>query len=302
MSSSSSGGTSALTRFDLLLFLMVSIWGANFSLVKVALREFPELVFNALRLMLASSLFLGAIWWQQRTTPPATPRPALTRAEWGRIVLLGLIGHLIYQFLFLGGLKRTSVANGSLIMGTTPVIVALLSAWTGHERISLQRWIGAAISFTGLYIVVGAQAGLGNPIGDLLVLASTVCWATYSVASVPLLKRHSPLVVTGYTMTVGATAYTVVAVPALQAMAWEQISATGWVLLVASAVFALGLAYLIWYSSVQRVGSTRTAAWSNLTPVMAMSIAALWIGEGLTLRQVAGAAVIFAGLVTTRRG
>ena len=287
-----------MTRFDLLLFLMVAIWGANFSLVKVALREFPELVFNALRLLIASSLFLGAIWGQQRTTP----RPALSRAEWIRVVVLGLIGHLIYQFLFLGGLKRTSVANGSLIMGTTPVIVALLSAWTGHERISLQRWLGAAISFLGLYIVVGAQAGLGNPTGDLLVLASTACWATYSVASVPLLKRHSPVVVTGYTMTVGATAYTLAAVPALRAMAWGQVSALGWGLMLASAVFALGLAYLIWYSSVQRVGSTRTAAWSNVTPVMAMSIAALWLGEGLALRQLAGAGVIFAGLVMTRRG
>ena len=287
-----------MTRFDLLLFLMVAIWGANFSLVKVALREFPELVFNALRLLIASSLFLGAIWWQQRTTP----RPALSRAEWIRVVVLGLIGHLIYQFLFLGGLKRTSVANGSLIMGTTPVIVALLSAWTGHERISLQRWLGAAISFLGLYIVVGAQAGLGNPTGDLLVLASTACWATYSVASVPLLKRHSPVVVTGYTMTVGATAYTLAAGPALRAMPWGQVSALGWGLMLASAVFALGLAYLIWYSSVQRVGSTRTAAWSNVTPVMAMSIAALWLGEGLALRQLAGAGVIFAGLVMTRRG
>ena len=287
-----------MTRFDLLLFLMVAIWGANFSLVKIALREFPELVFNALRLLIASSLFLGAIWWQQRTTP----RPALSRAEWVRVVVLGLIGHLIYQFLFLGGLKRTSVANGSLIMGTTPVIVALLSAWTGHERISLQRWLGAAISFLGLYIVVGAQAGLGNPTGDLLVLASTACWATYSVASVPLLKRHSPVVVTGYTMSVGATAYTLAAVPALRAMAWGQVSALSWGLMLASAVFALGLAYLIWYSSVQRVGSTRTAAWSNVTPVMAMSIAALWLGEGLALRQLAGAGVIFAGLVMTRRG
>jgi drug/metabolite transporter (DMT)-like permease len=287
-----------VTRFDLLLFLMVAIWGANFSLVKVALREFPELVFNALRLLIASSLFLGAIWWQQRTTP----RPALSRAEWIRVVVLGLIGHLIYQFLFLGGLKRTSVANGSLIMGTTPVIVALLSAWTGHERISLQRWLGAAVSFLGLYIVVGAQARLGNPTGDLLVLASTACWATYSVASVPLLKRHSPVVVTGYTMTVGATAYTLAAVPALRSMAWAQVSPLSWGLMLASAVFALGLAYLIWYSSVQRVGSTRTAAWSNVTPVMAMSIAALWLGEGLALRQLAGAGVIFAGLVMTRRG
>lgn len=298
MSSSRPGGGPALTRFDLLLFLMVSIWGANFSLVKIALREFPELVFNALRLLIASSLFLGALWWQQRTAP----RPALTRAEWQRVVVLGLIGHLVYQFLFLGGLKRTSVANGSLIMGTTPVIVALLSAWTGHERISRQRWIGAAISFAGLYLVVGGQAGLGNPFGDLLVLASTVCWATYSVASVPLLKRHSPMVVTGYTMSVGATAYTLAAVPALRAMDWAQVSMTGWGLMVASAVFALGLAYLIWYSSVQRVGSTRTAAWSNVTPVMAMSIATLWLGEGLTLRQLAGAGVIFAGLIMTRRG
>ncbi len=298
MSSSSPGGPPALTRFDLLLFLMVSIWGANFSLVKIALREFPELVFNALRLLIASSLFLAAIWWQQRTDQ----RPALTRAEWRRVIVLGLIGHLVYQFLFLGGLKRTSVANGSLIMGTTPVVVALLSAWTGHERISLQRWLGAAISFAGLYLVVGGQAGLGNPTGDLLVLASTVCWATYSVASVPLLKRHSPMVVTGYTMAVGATAYTLAAVPALQSMDWASVSVTGWGLMMASAVFALGLAYLIWYSSVQRVGSTRTAAWSNVTPVMAMSIAALWLGEGLTLRQLAGAAVIFAGLITTRRG
>ena len=298
MSSSRPGGSSALTRFDLLLFLMVSIWGANFSLVKVALREFPELVFNALRLLIASSLFLGALWWQHRISP----RPALTRAEWKRVIVLGLIGHLVYQFLFLGGLKRTSVANGSLIMGTTPVVVALLSAWTGHERISTQRWVGAAISFAGLYLVVGGQAGMGNPTGDLLVLASTICWATYSVASVPLLKRHSPMVVTGYTMSVGAVAYTLVAVPALQSMDWARVSMTGWGLMAASAVFALGLAYLIWYSSVQRVGSTRTAAWSNVTPVMAMSIAALWIGEGLTLRQLVGAVVIFAGLITTRRG
>jgi drug/metabolite transporter (DMT)-like permease len=298
VSSSRPGGSSALTRFDLLLFLMVSIWGANFSLVKVALREFPELVFNALRLLIASSLFLGALWWQHRISP----RPALTRAEWKRVIVLGLIGHLVYQFLFLGGLKRTSVANGSLIMGTTPVVVALLSAWTGHERISAQRWVGAAISFAGLYLVVGGQAGMGNPTGDLLVLASTICWATYSVASVPLLKRHSPMVVTGYTMSVGSVAYTLAAVPALQSMDWARVSMTGWGLMAASAVFALGLAYLIWYSSVQRVGSTRTAAWSNVTPVMAMSIAALWIGEGLTLRQLVGAVVIFAGLITTRRG
>jgi drug/metabolite transporter (DMT)-like permease len=69
----------------------------------------------------------------------------------------------------------------------------------------------------------------------------------------------------------------------------------------ASAVFALAFAYLIWYTSVQRAGSTRTAAWSNVTPVMAMLIAAAWLGEPVTVSQVVGSLAIFTGLFITRR-
>jgi drug/metabolite transporter (DMT)-like permease len=290
-----------MSRLDLLLLSMVTIWGANFSLVKVALRDFPELAFNAFRLVIASAIFLTALWWQDRSRP-AAPRPPLTRDDWQRLIFLGLIGHLLYQFLFLGGIKRTSVANGSLIMGTTPVVVALLTAMVGHERIAPPRWIGAAISFLGLYIVVGHNVDWSaGHLGDLLVFASTLCWATYSVVSVPLLKRHSPLVVTGYSLSMGAAAYVMVAAPTLVAVDWGAISGQSWALMVVSAVFALAFAYLIWYTSVQRAGSTRTAAWSNMTPVMAMAIAALWLGEALALRQVVGAAVIFAGLFITRR-
>jgi drug/metabolite transporter (DMT)-like permease len=290
-----------MSRLDLLLLSMVTIWGANFSLVKVALRDFPELAFNAFRLVIASGIFLTALWWQDRSRP-SVPRPQLSREDWQRLIFLGLVGHLLYQFLFLGGIKRTSVANGSLIMGTTPVVVALLTALVGHERITPSRWIGAAISFLGLYIVVGHNVDWSaGHLGDLLVFASTLCWATYSVVSVPLLKRHSPLVVTGYSLSMGAAAYVLVATPTLVQVDWRVISALSWALMVASAVFALAFAYLIWYTSVQRAGSTRTAAWSNMTPVMAMTIAALWLGEALAWRQVVGAAVIFAGLFVTRR-
>ena len=71
--------------------------------------------------------------------------------------------------------------------------------------------------------------------------------------------------------------------------------------MVASAVFALALAYLIWYTSVQRAGSTRTAAWSNVTPVVATGIAAVWLGEPVSLNQVVGSIAIFTGLFITRR-
>jgi drug/metabolite transporter (DMT)-like permease len=297
-----------MTRLDLLLVSMVLVWGANFSLVKVALRDFPELAFNAFRLIIAASIFLVAIWWQRgeslaATEAPIKAAPPLSGADWGRLVTLGVIGHLIYQFCFLGGVKRTSVGNGSLILGTTPVMVALMTAWAGHERVPPLRWLGAAISFLGLYVIVGHRVEWGSAgyFGDLLILASAICWATYSVASVPLLRVHSPLLVTGYSMAIGATLYTLITLPTLWRVEWSAISGTSWMLMVFSAVFALAFAYLIWYTSVQKAGSTRTAAWSNLTPIAAMAIGVLWVGEPIEPNHVLGAIAIFTGLLITRR-
>jgi drug/metabolite transporter (DMT)-like permease len=294
-----------VSRLDLLLLSMVAIWGTNFSLVKVALRDFPELAFNAFRLAIASTIFLSALWWQRSRAKEngTVPPPPLARADWARLVFLGIVGHCLYQFLFLGGVKRTSVGNGSLILGTTPVVVALLTSIAGHERVPPLRWLGAAISFLGLYIVVGQKVewSASGHLGDLLVFASTICWATYSVASVPLLRRHSPLVVTGYSISIGAALYTLVSLPALVGVDWRVISLLSWVLMATSAVFALAFAYLIWYTSVQRAGSTRTAAWSNVTPVVAMAIAAVWLGEPIALNQVIGSLAIFTGLFITRR-
>jgi drug/metabolite transporter (DMT)-like permease len=291
-----------VTRLDLLLLMMVTIWGTNFSVVKVAMRDFPELAFNAFRLAIAAGIFVLALWWQ-RQRGGATAASVVTRRDWARLVFLGIVGHLLYQLLFLGGVKRTSVANGSLIVGTTPVVVALLTAWTGHERVPPLRWLGAAISFLGLYIVVGHKVewSASGHAGDLLVLASTVCWATYSVASVPLLRTHSPLLVTGYSITIGAVLYVLVSLPVLAGVDFGGVSAFSWFLMVASAVFALAVAYLIWYTSVQRAGSTRTAAWSNITPVMAILIAAVWLDEPIAANQVLGSAAIFLGLFITRR-
>ena len=89
----------------LLLVLMVVIWGANYSLIKVVLRELPPPVFNALRLLIASGVFLILLALTARTRP--------TRREWIQLAGLGLYGQCLYQLFFLNGMSRTSVANAS---------------------------------------------------------------------------------------------------------------------------------------------------------------------------------------------
>ena len=122
------------TRTDALLLLMVLIWGANYSIVKSAFAEIDPQAFNAVRMMLATLLFL-AVMGIARTRQPGqgghgvfyTPAP-FTRRDWWTLAWLGAVGHFGYQVLFIGGLARTSVANCSLIIATSPVVIAVGSA------------------------------------------------------------------------------------------------------------------------------------------------------------------------------
>jgi drug/metabolite transporter (DMT)-like permease len=288
------------SRLDLYLVLMVLIWGANFSVVKVAMRDFPELAFNALRLVIGSSIFGVAIWWTRRRLDAVTPR--LTRADWLRLIALGVIGHFAYQLFFLGGVKRTSVGNGSLIIGSSPVVIALLSSLAGHERVTPLRWLGVLLALGGLYLVVGHRVDWSREslVGDALMVGSLLCWAAYSIGAQPLLKRHSPLIVTGVSMSIGSLLYVSFASPVLASLDWRSISALSWWLMIGSAVLALSVSYLIWYTALQRLGSTRTSVYSYLTPVVAMLVAAFWLGEPISRNQAVGAATILAGLLVTR--
>ena len=69
----------------------------------------------------------------------------------------------------------------------------------------------------------------------------------------------------------------------------------------ASSLLALAVAYMIWYTGVQRIGSARTSLYSNLTPVVAMAIGAIVLGERISAWQVAGAILILGGLAVARR-
>jgi drug/metabolite transporter (DMT)-like permease len=278
---------------------MILIWGTNFSIVKVALRDFPEIPFNAMRMVAGTTVFLGTLWL---TRDAAKPRPALTRADWIQLLFLGLVGTFLYQLCFVAAVRRTSVGNGSLIIGLSPIVISLMSAVVGHERIRPLRWLGVFMALLGLYFVVGHGVDFSDATlrGDLLMLGGVLCWATYSVASQPILKRHSALVVIAITFSIGAACYVLVMTPTLFDVDWSAVSGFSWFLMFASAFLALNLSYWIWYTGLKKLGGSRTSMYSYLTPIVAMIVAAMWLGEPISGNQIAGASAIFAGLLITR--
>ena len=280
----------------LLLVLIAAIWGANYPVIKIVLRELPPPAFNALRLLIASSVYLVLVATTARTRPAGR--------EWLDLAALGLFGQFLYQLFFMNGLARTSVANASLIIGWVPVVVALVSAGLGLERLSRMHWVGIALSVVGIYFVVALDAGLSAEtlIGDALTFGAVLAWAAYTLAARPLLARHSPLVVTGWSMTFGALFYLPYAAPSLAGVDWSQVSASAWAWTIASALLALNLSYLLWNTAVQRIGSSKTAIYSNLVPVFAVGSAVIWLGEAVNAAKLAGAALIILGVVAARYG
>ncbi len=285
---------SSLTPFDGLLLLMVLIWGANYSVVKSALREIPPQAFNALRMTIASGVYLGAL--------VVAGVPRITRGDWVRLAAIGAIGHFIYQVLFMAGLSRTTASNSALIIGCSPVAVSIASALAGHERVPRSQWAGVLLSVAGVYLVVGRAADFGGAslAGDLFMMGAVACWAVYTVGSRSLLARYSPLTVTGLTMLAGTALLVPVSLPALRRVPWLSVPAWAWAALTLSALLALNLSYLIWYTSVQRIGNVRTSAYSNFIPLVAMAVAIVWLGESLTAWTIAGAAAILSGVAITR--
>jgi len=301
-----------MRRIDAALVVMVLIWGVNYSVIKRAFDDIPPQPFNAIRIVIASTVFLAAIAYARRharrdagavSAALYTPTPVTRRDRWD-LLWLGLIGHFVYQFCFVGGVNQTSVSNAALIIGVTPVAVAVISAALGRERIAALHWAGAAISIAGLYFVVGHGAEFGGRTfrGDLLIMTSVGCWTIYTLGASRLIARHSPLYVTGMTMAVGGVPYVALALPQLFALPWASVSAWTWVALPLSALLALNVAYLIWYTGVQQIGASRTAMYSNLVPIVAMTVAAVWLGEPLGQAKILGATAVLAGVFLTRLG
>ena len=287
------------SRVDLMLGAMSFIWGINFTAVKSALTDFSPLSFNAIRFGTASLILLGLLWLSERSF-------GVCKKDLARFVVLALIGTTAYQLFFINGIALTSASNSSLILATTPIFIILFGAVLGVEKITSRIVQGVILSFLGVVMII---LGSGRPlaltdqtlIGDLLIIANPICWSIYTVLSKPMLKEYSPLKLTTVTMAIGTVPLVLVSVPSLNAQDWSAVSVNAWLSLAFSAVFAIAIGYVLWYTGVSRIGSSRTALYDNLVTVFAVASAWIFLSESMTAFQIFGAVLVFASLYVARR-
>lgn len=279
------------------LALMVLIWAVNFSVVKSALEVFDPLGFNALRFLLASAFVFavlraqGPVRWPDRRDIP-------------RLILLGVVGNVLYQLGFIFGLDLTRAGNASLMLALTPLFITLLSWRMGHEHPGPLTWLGGGCSVVGVALVSGSSLRLEGTaltlLGDVILIGAGMVWAFYTVGSRAMIQRYGSVQTTAWTMWSGTVLLVALGLPSLVAQEWAAVNAFAWGGLFFSALLSIGLAYLLWYRGVERIGNTRTSIYSNLTPAVALVVAAVALGERLTALSVLGAVLTIGGVMLVR--
>jgi drug/metabolite transporter (DMT)-like permease len=279
---------------DAALVATVLMWAVNFSVVKAGLRYFPPMGFTAIRLGGAALCFVAIA--------RLLPGPKLQPSDRVRFVVLGVIGHTLYQTLFIQGIHATSASSSAILLGLTPVFVAGLSLFFSENKPRPAAFIGIGISVFGVYLVLRDSIGGGGSLkGDALTLGATLCWSLNTVLSEPVVTRYGSLKTSAYAFAIGSLAFLPLGLPELSRMSFASIPPLGWWALAYSIVFSLVVAYCLWFYAIGRIGPTQTAIYSNLTPVIATLVAYLALDEPLGKRKLLGAVVIFMGIYLVRK-
>jgi drug/metabolite transporter (DMT)-like permease len=284
-----------LTRHDAAMLFVALIWGANFTVTKLAFAELSPLAFTALRFIAGSALLLAVV--RAVEGPLRLPRGVM----FWRLVGLGLIGNTLYQLGFVFGLDRSTATNTSLIISASPAAVAVLGGALGLERTTPRVRVGIALGLAGVAVVILARAhgSLRIAPGDLFSVGALACWSVYAVG-LRTVEDVSPLQITAWTTVAGTPFLVLAAIPDLRRVRWAALDVRAWGGLAYAVVLSLIVGYLLWNRSVRAVGATRTAIYMCVTPLVALLVAWAALGETPSLWHPLGGALIAAGVLLTR--
>lgn len=280
------GGLDALSLGAILVTIV--FWASAFAGIRAGLKAFTPGHLTLYRFLVAS-LALGLYALAARMPIPA-PRDLL------RIFGLSLLGITLYHVFLNYGERSVPAGVASLIIAAGPVITALLATAFMGERLNWIGWAGTAVSLSGVaLIVLGKNESLNFTAGALLILASALVTSLYFVFQKPLLKRVPPFHFTVWSLILG-TLPMLVFLPGFGAqLARAPLSAHLAVIYIG--LFPAALAYLTWTFALSRVPASTTTSFLYVSPVLAIGIAWVWLGEVPAAISLVGGVVALAGVV-----
>jgi drug/metabolite transporter (DMT)-like permease len=278
--------------------LVMVVWGATPILTRLALEELEPLVVATLRTVLAGLLAIPLL---------ARARQPLPRAAGSRRLLAvsAASAFVVFPVIYTIGQQRTSGLHGVMILAALPIFTGLY-AFAVARRTPGRAWLaGSAVALAGEAVLIGTRGGGGGDAtitGDLLVLLAALVVSAGYVAGALLPRRGvSSSAATFWGVLLGAL---VLAPLGGALLARDGLPSAGWkpwgaVLVLAVLTSIVG--YIGWYWALDRGGIQRIATLQFLQPLSGFALAAIVLGDRVTLPIAVGSTLIVAGIVVAQR-
>ncbi len=283
----------------ILLFSLVAMWGSAFMLAEFALAAFDPIAITALRIAMGASVLSLLLVGTGRVLPRSY-------RAWAYFVLMAVLGNCLPFYLITWGQVEVASGLAGILMGVMPLIVVVLAHFTvPGERLSVARVAGFLLGFAGLAVLFGGDAlfearGASALLAELAILGGALCYGVNVIVAKLQPEKDALTAATGVMLI--ASAIMVVTALLSDTVLWpDGAGGSAIVALGLLGLLSTGVATLVYFVVIARVGPTFLSLINYLIPVWAVVVGSLVLGEKLPLRAYLAMGLILAGVLVTQR-
>ncbi|BDU17407.1 DMT family transporter [Lysobacter auxotrophicus] len=273
------------------LALLGAIWGASFLFMRVAAKDFGAMPLVELRLALGSLVLLPFLLRSRAQFPLKL---------WPKLAIIGAVNSALPFMLFAWAAQRAPAGIGAISNAMTVLFTAMVGALFFHEKIGARRAIALVVGFAGVVVLAGDKTAGGDQVGWAVAAGATASFL-YGIG-INLVRRHltglPPAAVASATLGVSA----VLTLPfALATWPTHAIPAKSWFSVAMLGVVCTGLAFVMYYRLIARIGASRASTVTYLIPVFGVAWAWLLLDEPLTIKMGIAGAMILGSVAFSQR-
>ena len=273
------------------LALLGAIWGASFLFMRVSAKDFGPLALVEVRLALGSLVLLPFLWRARSQFPLSL---------WPKLALIGAINSALPFLLFAWAAQRAPAGIGAIANAMTVLFTALVGFLFFGEKIGARRAIALVAGFVGVVVLAGDKTAGGDNVTWRVAAGPTapfLCAIRYNLVRRPLTGLPPAAVASA---TLGSAALLVLPF-AVAYWPTQPIPAASWFSASMLGVVCTGLAFVMYYRLIARIGASRASTVTYLIPVFGVAWAWLLLDEPLTIKMGIAGAMILGSVALSQR-
>ena len=284
-----------MDAFDwVMLITLATVWGGSFLFNAILVAELPVLTIVAIRVTVAALALWGFMYATGRKIPTSLH-------VWGALLILGVLNNAIPFSLIVQGQTQITSGLASILNATTPLFTIVVAGiFLMDERFSVLRVLGVIVGFSGVILMVGADAlgGLGADFwAQLCALGAAFSYGFASVFGRRFRElRVDPVMVATGQVTMSSLVLWPIALWIDGPQDIVNMSLNAALSMFGLAVLCTSFAYILYFRILERAGATNISLVTFLVPISAIILGVLVLGEQIFIKEIIGMTLIGVGL------